>query len=124
MPPCRPRRRDRLPLGCVPMSKNGRSASPSGRSNRSLAVFAILSAAGVFAAYSNHFHNSFHFDDATVIQNNAYLRSLKNIPLFFRDAATFSSFPTNAAYRPLTSVSFALDYRRGAGLDPFAFHVT
>jgi Flp pilus assembly protein TadD len=78
----------------------------------------------VFAAYSNHFHNSFHFDDGTVIQNNAYLRSLKNIPLFFKDAATFSSLPTNAAYRPLTSVSFALDYWRGAGLDPFAFHVT
>jgi tetratricopeptide (TPR) repeat protein len=106
------------------MSKNGRSASPSGRSNRWLAVLALLSAAGVFAAYSNHFHNSFHFDDHTVIQNNAYLRSLENIPLFFKDAATFSSFPTNTAYRPLTSVSFALDYWRGAGLDPLAFHVT
>ncbi len=106
------------------MGRNGRSPLQSGRSSSWLAVFAILSAAGVFAAYSNHFHNSFHFDDGTVIQNNAYLRSLKNIPLFFRDASTFSSFPTNAAYRPLTSVSFALDYWRGAGLDPLAFHVT
>jgi len=106
------------------MSQSVRSASPSGRLNRWLAAGAILSAAGVFAAYSNHFHNSFHFDDGTVIQNNAYLRSLKNIPLFFTDATTFSSLPTNAAYRPLTSVSFALDYWRGAGLDPFAFHVT
>lgn len=88
-----------------------------------MAVFAILSIAGVFGAYSNHFHNSFHFDDGTVIQNNAYLRSLKNVPLFFQDATTFSSLPANAAYRPLTSVSFALDYWRG-GLDPFAFHVT
>jgi tetratricopeptide (TPR) repeat protein len=86
-------------------------------------VFAVLGVAGVFAAYSNHFHNSFHFDDGTVIQNNAYLRSLTNVPLFFRDATTFSSLPANAAYRPLTSVSFALDYWRG-GLDPFAFHVT
>jgi tetratricopeptide (TPR) repeat protein len=106
------------------MDRNGRSPSPSGRSRLWLAVFAVLSAAGVLAAYSNHFHNSFHFDDGTVIQNNAYLRSLKNIPLFFKDATTFSSFPTNAAYRPLTSVSFALDYWRGSGLDPFAFHVT
>ncbi|MDQ5859175.1 MAG: hypothetical protein M3542_12990, partial [Acidobacteriota bacterium] len=84
---------------------------------------AILGVAAVFGAYSNHFHNSFHFDDGTVIQNNAYLRSLKNIPLFFQDATTFSSLPVNAAYRPLTSVSFALDYWRG-GLDPLAFHVT
>ncbi|MEO8349419.1 MAG: tetratricopeptide repeat protein [Acidobacteriota bacterium] len=82
-----------------------------------------MSVVGVFGAYSNHFHNSFHFDDGTVIQNNAYLRSLKNIPLFFQDATTFSSLPANAAYRPLTSASFALDYWLG-GLDPFAFHVT
>jgi protein O-mannosyl-transferase len=77
-----------------------------------------------FAAYSNHFRNSFHFDDGTVIQNNAYLRSLRNIPLFFRDAGTFSSYPPNAAYRPLTSASFALDYWWGGGIDPFSFHVT
>jgi len=84
----------------------------------------VLAVGAIWGAYSNHFHNSFHFDDGTVIQNNAYLRSLKNIPLFFRDATTFSSFPTNAAYRPLTSASFALDYWRGGGLDPFTFHVT
>lgn len=105
------------------MSKNGPAASSSGLSNGWFAVFAILSAAGAFAAYSNHFHNSFHFDDGTVIQNNAYLRSLRNIPLFFRDASTFSTYPLNAAYRPLTSASFAFDYWRG-GLDPFGFHVT
>jgi len=87
-------------------------------------LLALLAVGAIWAAYSNHFHNSFHFDDGTVIQNNAYLRSLKNIPLFFRDATTFSSFPTNAAYRPLTSASFALDYWRGGGLDPLTFHVT
>lgn len=89
-----------------------------------LLLLALLAVTAILAAYSNHFRNSFHFDDATVIQNNAYLRSLKNIPLFFRDATTFSSHPSNAAYRPLTSASFALDYWRSGGLDPFAFHVT
>ncbi len=92
--------------------------------NGTLGALGILAAAVVFAAYSNHFHNSFHFDDATVIQNNAYLRSLRNIPLFFRDAATFSSYPPNAAYRPLTSTSFALDYWLGGGVDPLSFHAT
>ncbi|MGH9363890.1 MAG: hypothetical protein ACRD1B_01300, partial [Thermoanaerobaculia bacterium] len=106
------------------MTEKERSTAVPGRSNWRFAAGAILSAAGVFAAYSNHFHNSFHFDDGTVIQNNAYLRSLRNIPLFFQDATTFSSYPLNAAYRPLTSVSFALDYWRGGGLDPFSFHVT
>jgi protein O-mannosyl-transferase len=106
------------------MTENERSSSPSGHSNRRLVVFTILAAAGVFAAYANHFHNSFHFDDGTVIQNNAYLRSLKNIPRFFTDASTFASWAANTVYRPLTSVSFAIDYWRGKGLDPLTFHTT
>ncbi len=100
------------------------ATTPRPRSSRWLILCAAAAVAGVLAAYSNHFHNSFHFDDGTVIQNNAYLRSLKNIPLFFRDATTFSSLPANAVYRPLTSVSFALDYWRSSGLDTFAFHQT
>jgi len=89
-----------------------------------LASLVLLIIVGAWAAYSNHFHNSFHFDDDSVIQNNVYLRSLRNIPLFFQSATTFSSMPTITLYRPLTSVSFALDYWWGGGLNPFAFHVT
>jgi tetratricopeptide (TPR) repeat protein len=88
------------------------------------ATLTLLTVAAAWAAYSNHFHNSFHFDDDSVIENNIYLRSLRSIPLFFQSATTFSSMPTNATYRPLTSVSFALDYWWGGGLNPFAFHVT
>jgi protein O-mannosyl-transferase len=99
------------------------SPNPKGVPGWVLALLVLLSVASVWAAYSNHFHNSFHFDDDSVIENNVYLRSLRNIPLFFQSATTFSSMPTNATYRPLTSVSFALDYRWG-GLNPFAFHVT
>lgn len=89
-----------------------------------MALLGAAAALLVFLAYANHFRNSFHFDDGSVIQNNAYLRTLRNIPLFFQDASTFSSHPQNAAYRPLTSTSFALDYWRAGGLDPLAFHVT
>ena len=75
-------------------------------------------------AYSNHFRNGFHFDDSHVIQNNAYIRSLGNVPRFFRDASTFSSYPQNAAYRPLTSATLAVDYWLAGGLDPLPYHVT
>ena len=92
--------------------------------NWAFASLVLVVIAAAWAAYSNHFHNSFHFDDDSVIENNIYLRSLRNIPLFFQNATTFSSMPTNASYRPLTSTSFALDYRWGRGLNPFAFHVT
>ncbi|HUF17549.1 MAG TPA: tetratricopeptide repeat protein [Thermoanaerobaculia bacterium] len=84
-----------------------------------LAAFVLL-----FAAYANHFDNSFHFDDSHVIQNNLYIHSLSNIPLFFTDARTFSSLPANATYRPLLTLSYAIDYRLGNGLDPRQFHIT
>src|SRR6185437_8094213 len=84
-------------------------------------VAAGLLALILLAAYANHFQNSFHFDDAHTIINNAAIQSLKNIPAFFRDATTFSSLPSNQSYRPLVSTLFAINYRLG-GLNPLAFH--
>jgi Flp pilus assembly protein TadD len=78
----------------------------------------------VAVAYSNHFHNSFHFDDAHTIVNNAAIRELRNVPLFFRDAGSFSSLPSNQSYRPLVSALLAIDYRLAGGLRPFWFHLS
>jgi len=81
-------------------------------------------ALAVLIAYSNHFHNAFHFDDAHTIENNLYIRDLKNLPFFFRSAAAFSSLPANQSYRPLVTTTLAIDYRLAGRLDPFRFHVT
>src|SRR6266403_3465575 len=80
--------------------------------------------AALVAAYANHFNNSFHFDDAHTIVNNASIRELRNIPLFFRGATTFSSLPSNQSYRPLVSTLLAIDYSLGHGLQPFWFHLS
>ena len=85
-------------------------------------IGAALLLAALLAGYTNHFHNSFHFDDAHTIVNNAAIRELRNIPLFFRDATTFSSLPSNQSYRPLVSTLLAIDYSLGPGLRPFWFH--
>ena len=77
----------------------------------------------IAAAYGNSLDNPFHFDDSHVIETNLFIRSLGNTPRFFTDAHTFSSLPQNATYRPLVTLSLALDYARG-GLAPRAFHVT
>jgi Flp pilus assembly protein TadD len=77
----------------------------------------------LLAAYSNHFENSFHFDDAHTVVNNAAIQSLRNIPRFFTDATTFSSLPSNQSYRPLVSTLFAIDYAIGH-LKPFWFHLS
>ena len=78
----------------------------------------------MLAAYANHFQNSFHFDDLHTIENNAAIRDLRNIPLFFRDATTFSTLPSNQSYRPLVSTLLAIDYRLGGGLQAFWFHLS
>jgi Flp pilus assembly protein TadD len=78
----------------------------------------------IAAAQANSLDNPFHFDDSHVIKNNLYLRSLDFVPRYFTDAHTFSSLPQNATYRPLVTLSLALDYARGHGLDPRPFHVT
>jgi tetratricopeptide (TPR) repeat protein len=82
-------------------------------------LFAVL-----LATYANHFHNGFHYDDGHTIVNNASIRELRNIPLFFRDATTFSTLPSNQSYRPLVSTLLAIDYRLAHGLDPFWFHLS
>lgn len=92
------------------------------RSGAGLGIALLLAA--LTAAYANHFHNSFHFDDAHTIENNAAIRDLRNIPHFFCDATTFSSLPTNQSYRPLVSTLLAIDYWLGHGLRSFSFHLS
>jgi hypothetical protein len=94
------------------------------RENQSYPIACAIALLLVVATYSNHFHNAFHFDDSHTILNNAYIRSIRNIPLFFTDASTFSALPSNQSYRPLVTTTLAVDYRLGGGLNPLAFHVT
>lgn len=88
----------------------------------SRSVAAGLLALILLAAYANHFQNSFHFDDAHTIVNNAAIREI-NIPLFFSDARSFSSLPSNQSYRPLVSTLLAIDYQLGDG-NPLPFHLS
>lgn len=99
-------------------------SAPSRLGSRAFLGSALASVAVVVVAYANHFRNAFHFDDAHVIEENLFIRSLANIPRFFTDASTFSTLPDHQTYRPLLSLTYALDYSVGGGLDPLAFHVT
>jgi tetratricopeptide (TPR) repeat protein len=87
----------------------------------------LLAAAGclvlLFGAYANTFDNAFHFDDSHVLVDNLYIRNLANAGRFFADARTFSALPQNQTYRPLVTLSLAVDYALGRGLSPRAFHL-
>ncbi|HEX4084260.1 MAG TPA: tetratricopeptide repeat protein [Chthoniobacteraceae bacterium] len=100
------------------------SAPPSRRTNWLKLTAALAVAAAMIAAYSNHFHNGFHFDDAHTIVNNGFIRDLRFIPRFFTDASTFSALPSNQSYRPIVSTTLAVDYWLGNGVRPFWFHVS
>ncbi len=88
-------------------------------------LLASVLAIAVTATYSNHFFNGFHLDDSHTIVNNVYITSLRNIPLFFRDGATFSSLPSNQSYRPVVTTTLAVDYWQGGGVhNTFFFHLS
>jgi tetratricopeptide (TPR) repeat protein len=83
-----------------------------------------LALLALVASYANHFQNAFHFDDVHTIQNNLFIRSVRNIPEFFVNPHTFSALPSNQSYRPLLSTTLAVDYRLAHGLNPVVFHAT
>lgn len=87
-------------------------------------IYFLLVIAVTTLVYSNHFNNAFHFDDSHAVENNLFIRDIKNIPLFFKDATTFSSLPSNQSYRPVVSTSLAIDYWLGKGYDMFYFHLS
>ncbi|HQQ78281.1 MAG TPA: tetratricopeptide repeat protein [Thermoanaerobaculia bacterium] len=99
---------------------------PDGRGAGSSSAF-LLTAAGclalLFAAYANSLENAFHFDDTHVVVGNLSIRNLANAGRFFTDVRTTSALPQNQAYRPLVTLSLAVDYALGRGLSPRAFHL-
>ena len=93
------------------------------RSKSRIAATGLFLVVALTITYANHFDNEFHFDDSHTIQDNAYIVDLDNLFLFFTDARTFSSLPTNQEYRPVVTTLNAIDYWLGDGLDPFYFHL-
>ncbi len=73
--------------------------------------------------YSNSLGGEFLYDDDYFIVKNVHIRNLENIPSFFTSpsAAAFAELAQDV-YRPLTTISFALDYRLW-GLNTFGYHL-
>ena len=60
--------------------------------------------------YSSTFDHAFHLDSTYGLVDNPSIRSLWNIPQFFWDPFTLTSLRSNADYRPLLQVTFALNH--------------
>lgn len=78
-----------------------------------------LVAAGL---YFNTWGHGFHYDDFHSLVNNPHIRTLAEVPAFFRDPTLFSANPESAMYRPVLLVSYALNYAAG-GIQPGGYHL-
>lgn len=90
---------------------------------RQLLYFLVL-ALLTFGAYSNHFDNAFHFDDFHTVVDNARVHSLEDPLKFFRDPTAFSVLTTHQVFRPVVSLSLALDWYLSGGAKPRWFHIS
>jgi hypothetical protein len=75
-----------------------------------------------FLPYVNTLKHNFVWDDNSLITTNQWIKSLSNIDKFFTDYSTASDDRTNKIYRPITTLSYALDYQLW-GLNPYGYHL-
>lgn len=108
------------PQDVIEPSPPGRAYLPPVR----LAVAAGALAIVLLLTYANHFDNGFVFDDSHTIVENAWIRDLRNAPAFFSNPETISTLPPNRQYRPLVTLSLAVDYWLAGGLEPLWFHLS
>ncbi len=107
--------------------------SPDGKSPRGglpwspgarRAFFAAILAVLALAAFGGSLRAPFVYDDDAFVVQNTAIRSLARAGSFFRDPGTLAGNASLARdnYRPLTTLSFALNYAAGA-LNPFGYHL-
>jgi len=100
------------------------SESNARSENKRLLAAVLLVLFAVWIAYSNHFQNTFHFDDWHTIGQNVAIQNIRNVPRFFADPRLFSTMPTHQVYQPVTSATLAIDYWLAGGLKPLYFHLS
>jgi len=85
--------------------------------NKKIVLLIVALLLSCVIVYSNSLFNGFVLDDNGLVFRNLSIRSLDNLNMFFSRAIM------KGYYRPLLSMSFALDYFIW-GLNPLGFHLT
>jgi protein O-mannosyl-transferase len=60
--------------------------------------------------YGSNFNHEFHLDSTYGLLQNEAIRSLSQIPSYFVDPFTLTSLRSNADYRPVLQITYALNY--------------
>jgi protein O-mannosyl-transferase len=73
-------------------------------------LHALILIVAAFAVYSNNYRHDYQLDSGHLLLENSAVRSLRNIPSYFRDPSTLSSLRSNIDYRPVLQVTYAINY--------------
>ncbi len=85
---------------------------------RALGLLILLAA----LPFLNSLPNDFVFDDKLIIVADPRIKSLEHLPALFTTGYWAPNPKEVRAYRPLVTVSYAVNYALG-GLDPFGYHL-
>jgi len=91
--------------------------------NRKRLIHIFLIAALAFLVYSNSFKNDFVFDDIKVIEENTFIRDLKNLPILLKPREYTERSRENRGYSPVSTLSYFLSYSLW-GLKVEGYHIT
>ena len=91
-------------------------------SERHSLVHAALLLVTCLLVFSENFDHAFHLDSQGGLLQNHYVRTLKNIPLYFVDPLTLTNNTANADYRPILQLTFALNYAV-SGYEMWSWHL-
>jgi len=89
--------------------------------NNKILIFIIVAVGMICYSYS--MGGKFVWDDTYFVVENSAIHSLRNTPLFFTDPSTLARGKlAHENYRPLVTLSYALDYAVW-GLNTFGYHL-
>ncbi|MEP9412262.1 MAG: tetratricopeptide repeat protein [Candidatus Brocadia sp.] len=71
--------------------------------------------------FLNSFRSGFVYDDISVIEDNYFIRSFRNLPGIF--SGDYFHLSSELSYRPVVTLSYFLDYAVWR-LNPFGYHLT
>ena len=86
-------------------------------------IFVILIIILGFTIYFNSLGGSFIWDDAGLIQGNAYLKDWSNFPQIFTKNIWAGIGEGSSIWRPLQMMTYFVDYSLWK-LDPWGYHLT
>lgn len=109
------------------MTDHSHAQDPSGtvttsRTARSWWLWPLLAAAAGFVAYLPALQGEYTLDDVAAVREDVRLRGPGAVPGAFTRPYLWDVPAARSPYRPVTSVTYALNWQLGDG-DPFVFHL-